>query len=163
MIAGQIGSESTLRFVDIGSGVGKLCILLSFLTRMEIFGVEQRRHLHEIAETIVSTNAITRVNLSHGNMMDIEWEKFDVFFLFNPFQEHNLKSDIFAIDQKVNLEPDLYVKYVTFVENKLENLSVGKRVITLEGFGGTIPKTWRLISSDQVVDSKLNHWIKVGC
>ena len=86
IIAAQLGSKSALKFIDIGSGVGKLCILLSLLTKMDIYGVEQRPHLHEIASTIINTNSIGRVNLIHGNMMDLDWESFDVFFLFNDEQ-----------------------------------------------------------------------------
>lgn len=159
-IARRLNLESTQRFVDIGSGVGKLCILLSELTKLEIWGVEQRRHLHEIAETIIKANSITRVNLSHCNMMDIDWREFDIFFFFNPFQEHKLKYDVFAIDQDIHFEEGLFTKCVKFVEGKLLDLPPGKQLITLDGFGGEIPKNWRLVSSEKVVDTVLNHWIK---
>ena len=161
MIADQIGSKSNQRFVDVGSGVGKLCVLLSLLTEMEIFGVEQRLHLHEVAEEIVRANSISRVNLSHGNMTDIDWDNFDIFFFFNPFQELNFKFDIFAIDHSVSPENGLYVKYVRFIEDRIKDMPAGKRLIALDGFGGTIPQGWRLVSSDRILDSTLNHWIKV--
>ena len=161
MIARQVGSESSQSFIDIGSGVGKLCILLSFLTKMKIFGIEQRKSLHDVAQCIVKTNKIERVELNCGNMMDINWEKFDIFFLFNPFHEHKLSSNVFAIDQDINLDPELYKRYARFVEKRIQSLPAGKHLVTLEGFGGKVPKSWRLISSEPFDDDRLNHWRKV--
>lgn len=160
MIASQIDPDSTQRFVDIGSGVGKLCVLLSFLTKLQISGVEQRQRLHEIAEAIVRVNDVKRVQLSNCNMMDIDWENFDIFFLFNPFLEHKLKSDIFIIDKGIEFGECHFLKYVEFVEERIKSLPAGRRLITLEGFGGGIPPSWRLISSEETCDGRLNHWIK---
>ena len=94
-------------------------------------------------------------------MMNVDWEKYDIFFLFNPFQEHKLRSNTFAIDRDINFDDGLYKKYAKFVEDRIKKLPAGRRLITLDGFGGRVPKNWRVVSSNRLKDGRLNHWIKV--
>jgi hypothetical protein len=57
-ILGVLGDSPKAKFVDIGSGVGKVCIALSYLTEWEIFGLEQSVGLHDI-DTPGDTNSTT--------------------------------------------------------------------------------------------------------
>jgi len=164
LISEMIGKDSKARFIDIGAGVGKLCILLSFLTDMEIFGIEQREDLHKITQAIIQNNHIEKVHMIHGNMLSLDWSEYDVFYLYNPFQEHVI--DVFwaggLIDQNIGLDKKYYAQYVESVFCQMAKLEVGKKVIILHGYGGIMPPSMKLLNSRRVSDGELCLWEKTA-
>jgi SAM-dependent methyltransferase len=161
-IADIIGRKSKLRFIDIGSGVGKLCTLLSFLTDLEIFGVEQRRDLFEISQTVAKRNNLDRIHFIHGNMLDLNWSDYDIFYLFNPFQEHICDdSDIGLIDKNIDLDRKHYVQYLSEVFRQMTWLAPGKKVITFHGYGGKMPPSMKLLDCRPIDNGYLCLWEKI--
>lgn len=147
IIANTLQGRQNLRFLDIGSGVGKLCLLLGILTDMEITGVEQRRNLIKISKRIAKESALSRVHFFHRNMMDIDWGSFDVFYFYNPFQEHRYGADYARIDNAVEYDLKMFHQYVEEAKRQFARLTPGKIVITYHGFGGEMPKCMRLTKS----------------
>jgi protein-L-isoaspartate O-methyltransferase len=45
----QLSINSRSRFVDVGSGIGLVCLLIALVTGATVYGVELRRELHLIA------------------------------------------------------------------------------------------------------------------
>ncbi|WP_374073491.1 methyltransferase domain-containing protein [Bdellovibrio bacteriovorus] len=148
------------KFIDLGSGVGKLCILLRLLTDLEIYGVEQRRNLVAISDEIVSVNNLDRVKFSNGNLIDLNWADYDIYYLYNPFQEHVSALNAFLIDSNIKMSTDHYRQYIAKVSEELKKAKEGTVLITYHGYGGSTNKFWKLIHSQFIEGGFLCMWIK---
>jgi hypothetical protein len=144
--------------LDIGSGVGKFCVVGSLTTAGNFFGVEQREYLLRFARQVVTRYRIPRVQLIFKNMVELDWRPYDAIYLFNPFYE-NLDESI-RIDDLYELSSDLYVKYIRQTQQKLAGLNTGTRIVTLNGFGGDFPPSYRLIQEEEVHFLPLQVWEK---
>lgn len=160
-IVDLVGRNSKSRFIDIGSGVGKLCTLLSFMTDLEIFGIEQRKDLFDISQAIAKENHLSRLHFIHGNMLDINWSDFDIFYLYNPFQEHLCGHwDLGLIDKNIDLDRKHHVQYVSEVFRQMTWLAPGKKVITFHGYGGLMPPSMKILDIRTIGDGHLCVWEK---
>lgn len=160
-IADMVGPNTKARFMDIGSGVGKLCTLLHFLTDLEIFGIEQRKALFKISQVVAKTNNLNRLHFIHGNMLDLNWEDYDIFYFYNPFQEHLYSdTDLALIDKNIDLDRKYYVQYLDEVFRQMTWLAPGKKVITFHGYGGRMPPSMRIVHSHPVHNGELCMWEK---
>lgn len=161
-IAAVAKDQPRARFVDIGSGAGKLCLLLALLTDLDITGIEQRNDLVKISQELCDANAPGRVQFIHGNMLTLDWDQFDIFYLYNPFQEHTCcQSRDDVIDRNVQLSRKTYAKYIDEVFRQLVLLKPKKKVITFHGYGGRMPKSLKLLESFRIENGTLQIWEKV--
>lgn len=144
--------------LDVGSGVGKFCLVGALATEGKFTGVEQRGYLVDHARDIVSRYRIARVQFIHKNMLDLDWAAFDAIYLFNPYSE-NLDETI-RIDTHVELTSDLYIKYIRGTQMKLAALKVGTRVVTFNSFGGDFPPSYRLVHKEEISFLPLEVWEK---
>jgi hypothetical protein len=149
------------RVLDIGSGVGKFCIVGSATTGAWFSGIEHRPHLVAIANGAVRQFQVSRVAFTAGMIGDIDWSCFDAFYLFNPFEE-NIFADSGALDRSVTLSEDRFWIDAAFVERKLASLPVGVRVATFHGFGGRIPPSYELVAQHPMHGGVLRLWTKVS-
>lgn len=150
-----------IRFLDIGSGPGKLCSLLSLMTKMQVFGIEQRRDLYSVAKSLATRNNFL-VHYLHGNMLDLDWNDYDIIYLYNPFQEHLCESGPGVIDNNIELDRKFYFQYVEDVFSRFLELRPGKRVITYHGYGGRFPVSMRLVRSRLIGMGQLCMWEKMN-
>ncbi len=147
-------------FVDIGCGVGKLCLLLRILTQYEIFGIEQRSHLVGIANKIIEVNGLKKISISEMNMLSLDWDLYDIYYLYNPFQEHIADEDICIIEKDLDFDKKNYAHYTSEVFRQLTWAKSGKVLITFHGYGGSVPKGWRMVASRHIENGDLTMWIK---
>ncbi len=155
-------AHENTRFLDIGSGCGKLCIILSYLTKMQIVGIEQRKDLYDIAHRIKTENGLSNVSFKHGNFMDFEdWDSYDVIYLYNPFQEHITEIEGMRIDDNIEFARKYFTEYINGVFWQLCFAKPGKKMITYHGYGGRVPDTWKLLKSYVFDGSDLSFWEKV--
>lgn len=159
-IAEWLGEKPTLRLVDIGCGVGKLCLLLRLLTHHQIHGIEQRENFVTIAREIIETNGFFDVSVKHLNMLDLEWSKFDVYYLYNPFQEHQIGSGIGVIEPNIDLDLKYFAQYTSEVFRQLSWAEKGKLLISFHGFGGRMPSSWKIRASKNIENGQLELWEK---
>src|SRR5690349_287701 len=75
------------RVLDVGSGVGKFAIVGSLVTEGVFYGIEQRKHLVDAAQAAARGLRAKSVHFLHGDMTTLDWQLFDAFYLYNPFQE----------------------------------------------------------------------------
>lgn len=155
------GCDENTKFLDIGSGCGKLCILLSLLTKIKIYGIEQRRTLYKCSQEIKLINKLENVHFINGNMLDIDWSDFDIYYLYNPFQEHISNFGDMRIDHTIEFDKKHYVMYTTEVFRQLCWAKPGKKLITFHGYGGSIPSSWKLIQSRIIGYGDLSMWEKI--
>ena len=161
-IAFVLRDQPRARFMDVGSGAGKLCLLLALMTDLNIYGIEQREELVKVSRKICDANAPGRINIIHGNMISLDWDQYDIFYFYNPFQEHmSGREDVDLIDYKINFNKKVYFKYVEIVFQQLELLRPKQKVITFHGYGGGQPPSLRLLESFKIGHGTLNIWEKV--
>lgn len=153
--------DDSSRFIDIGSGCGKLCTILSLLVKFKIYGIEQRPELHKIAEKIKAKNQLNNVSYYCGNMLEMDWNHFDVYYLYNPFQEHISGLTGMRINHKIPFDKKYYIMYTNEVYRQLCWAKPGKRLITFHGYGGSVPSTWKLVQSRIIGQGDLSMWEKV--
>ena len=161
-IASLLSTGSKQKFLDIGSGPGKLCILLSLLTKHEFYGIEQRATLVNLANEMAQQHKIDRVHFRQGDFRSIDWNDYDVLFLYNPFQEHLSQSRAGRVNDEIELHRRFYFEYTESTYWKLVGLSPGKKVITFEGYGGPMPLTMKFLGSKFIRSGTLCLWEKTN-
>ena len=147
--------------LDIGSGVGKFCIVGAATTGAIFSGIEHRPHLVAIAREAARQLRISRVEFTVGMIDDVDWSCFDAFYLFNPFEE-NVFAERGAFDRSVVLSEDRFWIDAAFVERRLAGFPVGTRVATFHGFGGRIPPSYELVEQLPMRDGVLRLWTKAS-
>lgn len=144
-----------LRVLDLGAGAGKFCLVAATVTDGRFTGVEQRGELIEAARNAATAMNICDLDFVHGNLLDISFDDFDAFYLFNPFEE-NMHGH--KIDAAIPLSTDLFRKYTSHVAAQLGSRPIGTRVATYMGYADDIPSCYDCESTRFGDDLKL--WIK---
>jgi hypothetical protein len=150
---------SGMRLLDIGAGVGKFCFIGAAVTDATFVGLEHRQSLVDIARAAIEELSIPRVRIEMGGLETISYEGFDALYLYNPFEE-NLSDENERIDAEVSLSQERFCQDVRFVEGVLARAARGTRVVTYHGFGGSMPRTYRLRVSEQCGTGALRLWVK---
>jgi len=144
------------KVLDIGSGIGKFCLAGAFHYPNTIFyGVEQRRQLVQVAENAKSYTQIYNAGFIHANVTQINFKKFDHFYLFNPFWEnieHNHK-----IDNTIETSFSLYAYYTQYLFNELLARPSGTRLVTYHSSAEEVPPNYKLIEGSD--EPLLRMWI----
>jgi SAM-dependent methyltransferase len=145
------------RILDIGSGVGKFCMIGAAYTKGHFTGVEQRQHLVELSENISNRYGLNRVNYLHANITDIDFRNYTGFYFYNSFYEniHPVKR----IDDTVRLDAQLYDAYSVYMVEQLSCLPLRARFAAYHTSPTVIPKSFRLV--DSLYGGLLNLWEKV--
>ena len=102
-----------------------------------------------------------RVDLIQSDLLDLNWNDFDAFYLYNPFQEQksNPLLDL-LIDGDLVFGETAYRTNVEGVFKKLQRLRRGQRLITYHGYGGKIPPGLTLLRSVKLPNGVLKMWEK---
>lgn len=150
-------SEPNTKVLDIGSGVGKFCITAGFHQPQTSFhGIEQRKDLFNLAESVKDRLNLPNVKFIHGNLVDLDFDLFDHFYFFNSFYE-NIKPEG-GIDTTIEATVELYKHYTSFVYQKLDEKPSGTRLVTYHGALKQIPSSYKLI--DNSYSYALKMWMK---
>jgi predicted RNA methylase len=146
--------------LDVGAGVGKFCVVAGAAHPEATFvGVEQRPHLARVALAITLELQLPNVRFIHGDLVDVDWDTFDGFYLYNPFAEH-LRDNRPILDRTIELDPAFYLFYVGFVRDRLARARVGTRVVTYHGFGGALPPDYERLRVEDTGTGPLELWVK---
>lgn len=145
------------KVLDIGSGVGKFCIIAGFYhPETQFYGVEQRKELSKFAEAAKAQINLSNVNFIHGNLMKLDFTAYDHFYFYNSFNE-NLEPES-RIDYSVKTSFELYDRYTRFVFKMLNEKPAGTRLVTFHGSDKQVPPDYRLV--DNSYSKVLKMWIK---
>jgi len=147
------------RILDVGSGVGKFCIVGALTTEASFVGVEQRAGLVETAREAASRCGAQRASFIHGNVFDVNFADFDALYLFNPFLEM-IEPLQFPIDDAVPISPTRHAEYVAATRSRLNEARPGTRVVIYGGFGGEIPDGFTCELEEDCYRDVLTCWIK---
>ena len=147
-----------VKVLDIGSGVGKFCLAGAYYQPFaSFFGIEQRSHLVNHAETAQKILGLKNVHFIKGNLTQLDFKRYDHFYFYNSFYE-NL-SDTDKIDDSVTLSSHLYNYYSRSLYKKLEDLPAGTRIATFHCMEDKIPPSYYVV--DAQVGNLLKFWTKI--
>lgn len=145
------------KILDIGSGVGKFCIVGAQLFPEAVFyGVEQRQELYNYALSAKDTMQKQNVDFIHGNFTQLDLGEYDNFYFYNSFFENLDDSD--RIDHQIDYSTSLYVYYSRYLFKQLDNRPSGTRLVTFHSLEDEIPNDYQLV--DVSVDFLLKMWVK---
>jgi hypothetical protein len=131
------------KILDIGSGVGKFCLIGSVIKHSHFHGVEQRKSLTDITQDIIDKREITNVTVENKNFQEIDFQEYDGFYVFNPFWE-NIKVSL-AIDFEVPLSGYLYHFNHSYLKMKLESAKIGSKLVTYAVQETQIPSCYKAV------------------
>jgi SAM-dependent methyltransferase len=158
--AGWLDRYEARSVLDLGSGVGKFAVIAALCSKASVLGVEQRASLIEVARDLVERFALSdRVRFEQGAFGAVELPAVDAYYLFNPFGE-NLFSNGEQIDNTVELSFERYRRDCRAMTALLAASPRGTLLCTYNGFGGTLPPTFRLVRVGQGHPCPLRLWRK---
>lgn len=156
--AGFLAAEKGSRILDIGSGIGKFCLIgAKGNPENHFYGVEQRTTLIHLAEKVKKQMAIENTTFITGNFTQLDLHQFEHFYFYNSFYE-NLVDAEYHIDESIDYSLSLYLYYTQYLKTALEEKPAGTRLVTYHGFKEIVPQGYRLVESHS--NLLLRCWIK---
>lgn len=152
-----LSASADARILDIGSGIGKFCIIAAhFCPHVSFHGIEQREELINFSLAAKEFFQKDNVEFIHGNFTQLELDKYDHFYFYNSFLENIDDTD--RIDQQIDYSHSLYAYYFNYLFNELDNRPSGTRLVTYDGSISQIPSSYQLMKVSHF--SSLKMWIK---
>jgi SAM-dependent methyltransferase len=156
--ASFLAGDGNVRILDIGSGVGKFCLVAAHHTPNALYyGVEQRKNLIDFAEATKNKLQLENVSFIHGNFAQLDFKKFDHFYFYNAFYENLAGTE--KIDDSIDYSGELYNYYNRYLYKQLQKKPKGTRLCTLCSLEYEIPADYQVIKSD--LDEALKFWVKI--
>jgi SAM-dependent methyltransferase len=147
------------RILDVGSGVGKFCIVGALTTQAQFVGVERREHLVAIARQTATRFNAERATFVHAAADTFSFEGFNGIYLYNPFYEQISKLMI-QIDEGIERSSDTYRQFVGSTVSKLATLAPPVAILTYNGFGGVMPSDYTFSGDEPAGGDRLELWVK---
>ena len=147
------------RILDVGSGVGKFCIVGALSTNAHFVGLERRKRLVDIARGAAARLHVSRATFVHANVDAFSFEGFDGIYLYNPFYEQ-ISRFLRQIDERPEPSPLLYRHFVRMTTEKLAALAAPVAVLTFNGFGGNMPTEYTFLGDEPAGNDRLELWVK---
>jgi len=142
--------------LDVGSGVGKLCLVGASTTASMWFGIERDAEMVEAAKTAAAKMQVeARTCFLHGDVTAVDWARFDAFYLFNPFAELLTKGPGDALTRREH-----YVATIDYVQRRLSEAAAGTRVVTYHGFGADLPPGFDRVHREPAREDELCLWVR---
>jgi SAM-dependent methyltransferase len=143
------------RVLDVGSGVGKLCLVGALTTRATWVGVETEPEMIRVAENAARRLQIAdRAQFVHGDANSLDWSAFDAIYMFNPFAEGLLEA---------REHPEAHDRFTENIEHARRQLAAtahGTRLVTYHGFGGQLPPGFELVHTEPARQDRLCLWMR---
>jgi SAM-dependent methyltransferase len=156
--AGLLADRAGATILDIGSGVGKFCIVAGAAVHANVRGIEHRPHLVEIAREAAQRIGVG-ATFDGGTIEEQDASTIDGFYLYNPFAE-NLCAKSEYLDGTVELSTPRFRRDVEATVALLARARVGARVVTYCGFGGDLPDGFVLALRERCAGNRLELWVK---
>ncbi|MFY0252656.1 methyltransferase domain-containing protein [Chitinophaga sp. 30R24] len=145
------------KVLDIGSGVGKFCLVgARFFPESTFYGIEQRLELHKYALEAKAATQAHNACFMHGNFTQIDLSGFDGFYFYNAFFENLTDED--HIDNQVEFATSIYNYYCRYLFRELEKTASGTRLVTFHSLEDEVPPCFQIV--DASADLMLKMWIR---
>lgn len=148
--------QSVSSIMDLGSGVGKFCLILSQYTKNKfpIYGVEDRNELLEVALTLKTNLNLANVAFKSQNFLKSFPYGHSHYYLFNPLYETMKGSH--SIDDSKLKSANLFLHNLQILKELLYLCPKGTKLITYHGFGGSVLPGYKV---QKKVNLDLGEWI----
>lgn len=153
--AALLAPSPDMRVLDVGAGVGKLCLIGALVTGATWWGIEQDPGQIAAANHAAwALDVAPRTRFVHGDGSRLDWDEFDALYFYNPFSTLMLAP---------HASP--FVRYATIqgtlrrIEQRLATTRPGTRVVTFHGFGGRLPAGFTRVSREPAGDDALELWV----
>jgi SAM-dependent methyltransferase len=156
MAAEYLADTPNTKVLDIGSGVGKFCMIGAACTEGVFTGVEQRENLYDLAVSLAQKYDLPNAHFIHGNILSINFKDYDAFYFFNAFFENILVDD--SIDDTVELDKDLFFLYSLYLKRQLSKLPIGTKLATYYACSEEIPPSYTVVSTQ--LEGRFKLWEK---
>jgi predicted RNA methylase len=144
------------RVLDVGSGVGKLCLVGAATTKASWVGVESNGEMVRAARDAARSMGLeARVTFLHEDATRLDWTRFDAIYFFNPFAEES-----WASHGDVAFRMGKFFRMLERVDELLLTTRPGTRVVTYYGIGGSMPSGFTLIHREPARQSALCLWTR---
>ncbi len=145
--------------LDVGSGVGKLCLVGALSTGASFVGVEQRPHLVKVAAALGAELGATSAVFLGADAFSLDWRDFTSLYFFNPFAEAIFPQAL-RIDATVKLSEEQHAALIDRLEGKLLELQPGARVVVYCGLGRRVPEAFARTASERLGNNNLELWVR---
>jgi SAM-dependent methyltransferase len=143
--------------LDIGSATGKFCLVGGATTKLNYTGIEYREDQVRIANSCAKKFNLTNVSFKYANILEIQFDQFDGFYMFNPFLENiDLSANMDGIKDN---SPKESLQYIQHVKTELSLKPIGTPLVTYWTPVDQIPLSFKLQHS--IFGDTLKFWLKV--
>lgn len=150
-----LDAGTSRRVLDIGSGVGKLCLVGALATTSTWCGIERNPAMVRAAIAAASRIGVEdRVHFVLGEISDVTWSDHDAFYMFNPFAERLFTTELDPMTRR-----EVYYENIELVQRQLSMTKPGTRVVTYHGFGSDHIPGFDLVHREPARESELCLWI----
>lgn len=149
-----LGLRPGERLLDIGAGAGKLCIVAAAMSGATVRGIERHPGLVTVACEAARRFGVD-VDFGVGSFESEDPTDYQALYLFNPFND---TVDVPGLDHERFRGRAAFD--IRAAERFLQNARAGARLVTLCGFGGTVPDDWVLVYEQAWVGGVLALWEK---
>lgn len=150
--------SSSSRVLDVGSGVGKFCLVAAAHSPATFVGIERRQNLVDLAEAARSTLASSRVSFVHADALQMEWKDFHALYFYNPYGEHFLDDEERIDGERYGMGE--YSRTVMRTQHHLDLMPAGTKVALYHGMGGEMPASYRQIHREWGGTGTIEIWQK---
>lgn len=149
--------DENTHILDIGSGTGKFCLVGAVCSKAQFTGVEYRQQQYEIAKTCAERFEIPNVHFKQANILDVNFDAFNAFYIFNPFLE-NIDATA-RMDEQVETAENKYEVFKSYVYEQLDKKPIGTRLASYWTTKEQVPDSYELVKS--ILGDTLRFWEKV--
>lgn len=143
--------------LDIGSGVGKFCIVgAHYNPTFTFYGIEQRKSLTDEALFAQKATRLNNIKFTEGNFSEMDMDMYDHFYFYNSFME-NLDFQK-PIDNLISTSTEIFTAYNLQLQEMLDSRPAGTRLATYHTDQQLIPISYKKINYK--TGDKLILWIK---
>ena len=149
-----LADQNAPAILDVGSGSGKFCLIGALIhVNAHFTGVEYREELVAISQKLAQDFKIENIAFFHQNILDVHFQFFNGFFMFNPFHEHRQSSARMAgfFDHERSAEA-----YQNHIYNELSAIQHPAKLVTHYIDPNLIPESFRCV--DQKMGGTLLFW-----
>ena len=156
--ANFLAAGNNVKILDIGSGVGKFCLVAAHhKPRAFFYGIEQRKSLVDYAETARETLGLDNVSFTAGNFTQVDFRNYDHFYFYNAFYENLIPTN--RMDESIEYSLELFNYYNRYLYKQLEQRPPGTRLATFHSMEDEIPPDYHIVGSE--MNELLKFWIKI--
>lgn len=149
--------QNCTNIIDLGSGIGKFCMIGTQILSSNFFGIESKIGLYEIANNLLSNYLQAKVQFKNEDLFNIDLQPYDGIYIYNPFVE--LISTGQRIDDSIPLDEEKYNSLHENLEEKLTTCSKDTLIVNNSPINDYFNHHFAFI--DNLEDSNLTLWKKI--